>query len=691
MLNKYILFLTLLVSAAYSKRQVHFKLIAFGTSSKVEIVGDKIYDLTRGTTTDPYYSAKIQCPDGDFQYKYIVDNVPESFTRTLSKSTSTTFNEFYGREETVKELGHFQYPENHWKRSIGRTSLFDDSYIPTIHFSGKNVEKFFHDPRASIKAERVSIYLKDSKKSFMNVPISAKNKNFDKFQIRMSLSKKANIKNRYLLKFRNGSEDPINLRQTIYGNINQAIGIPSIHSVMVRVYYNNKPAGFYTLQEEAYSESFIRAEFYGNEQTGEISDPPAIGDTFDCSTGADFEYQPYNISFYNPIAPKIGKGIDKVVAFTKALSELDTTNEEAVSDFDKKWFDIETFHKAMAMEYLTADWDGYWYFTSNFAFYNDPTESTDSTYKFYFITQDHDETFGVGLTPEINTVGVDFPKVSYTTMLNKTWHGDDFDAFRRTLVDKFISGSPQLQKRFQDTLISIVQHVFNPVAFRKVVQTYFDRFRPEAEWDYSFKRPYAPRHAQIPNWKYDDFLNGFENPLPGIPWGLYQWVQLRSEAIKQEFCITWENDTNPPSESCVPYEIPGLKGEEKPTSEVVVTSTEIEVPTATTEVEVTTTIGEYETSTLTEYETETQYEEYTSTVYETMPEPTKTPEPEKPEPTKTAEPEKPKPTTKPTKQLPSKKGTVADWFKGKKPKDFGKKQKRSIIRRVVVKKSKIHN
>ena len=54
--------------------------------------------------------------------------------------------------------------------------------------------------------------------------MTAKNKDFEKFQIKISLGKKTNLSGRYLLKFRNGSEDPTNLRQTIYGNINQEIG-----------------------------------------------------------------------------------------------------------------------------------------------------------------------------------------------------------------------------------------------------------------------------------------------------------------------------------------------------------------------------------------------------------------------------------------------------------------------------------
>ena len=650
MLKHFVLLFTLIVGVAYS-REVHFKFLAFN-AKKVEVeVENKKYALS-GNSGEPYFSVKATVtPEDAFDYRYYVDGEPEPFTRHCPKDMAKTNIDFHGRKDTVKELGKFQFPGSKWERSVGRTVLFDDSYIPTIHITGNKTETFFHNPAKAIKAEKVTFYLKNEKKAFTNVPLSAKNKNFDKFQIKMTLSRKANIHKRYLLKFRNGSEDPLNLRQTIYGNINQAIGIPSIKSVMVRVYYNNKPAGFYTMQEEAVSESFLAAEFYGNESTETVDYPSTMGDAFDCSTGGDFEYKPYNMSYYDPLEQKIGNSKNKIIALTAAIEKLNTNDDKAVAEFEEKWFDIETFHRAMCMEYLTGDWDGYWFFTSNFVMYQDVKAVSDDAYKFYYITQDHDETFGVGLTDTVNRVGYDFPKQSYTTMLNKTWHYDEYDAEHRTLVDKFIASSPKLQQRFQNTLISIVQNIFNPVAFRKVVNTYYERYEPEVKWDYSFVRPY--KRTNSPDWRYKDFVAGFENPLPGLPWSLYEWVTLRAEAIKKEFCITWEGDENPPDESCVPYKIPYLEDEdnvEEPTSTFVESeSTTLEEPTTT--VESTTTIEEPTTT----VESTTTLEEPTTT---TTTEPT---------------------TTKSTKTIPTSLGGFVDWFKDKKPSDFQKpKVKRTL-------------
>jgi len=555
-----LLLLALCISSAFC-RTVTFRVIAFGSKVQLKIVKSnnkvKTYNLSLDENDEILYVRDINnVPEGSFKYYYVVDGKKETFKRKIGAKTKKTYLDFYGRKDTVRKLKKFTFPNNNWNRSIGKTELFDDSYIPTIHITGKTADSLFAKPQNKwYTLDKVSFYLKNGKKVASKVQARPKNRDFAKFQIRMILKTKDNIYGRYLLKLRNGGEDPTNLRQFIYGNIIQALGMPSIHSNMVRVYYNKKPVGFYTLQEEAYSDSFIRAEFYGNPENNEINAPAKLGYALDGSCGADFEYHPKDMTYYWPFVEKKNESKDRLLAFCGALSKLNTKNAKKLKKFEKQWFDIDTFHKAMAMEYLTGDWDGYWYATSNFAFYDDPKQSTKNTYKFYFITQDHDETFGVGLVPPHNTVGYNFPKISYTTMLNRKWAVVPDDAEHRTLVDKLIASTPELQKRFQNTLISIVQNIFNPVAFREVVDSYFQRYEPEMKWDFSFKRPYKPSasiSANAPKYTYDDFVANMESKVGGLQWGLYEWVTLRAEAIKKEFCITWKGDTKPPKKSCKP-------------------------------------------------------------------------------------------------------------------------------------------
>jgi hypothetical protein len=543
--------LAIIVNSVYS-RSVIFRLITFGTKSQVQIVGGKRYNLKQIGNDPLLYGGKLtNAPDEKFKYYYIIDGVKENFKRTYSVKTTTTYNEFFNRRYTYKTLKTFNHPPTlpNWNRSIGRLNIFDDSYIPTVHFTGNTTEYFFHNPTRDItKLENITFYLKNTQKSFHNVTATAKNRDFSKFQIRVELDNNG-IDGRTILKFRNGGEDPLNLRQFIYGHIIEAIGMPSIHSVMARVYLNKQPVGFYTIQEEAFSESFVKSEFHGDPSTGNIILPNKLGHPLDCEFGSDLDYRPDNTTYYQYIYGD-HRGL---LPLCKAIYDLNPMDSNELKTFESKWFDIDTFHKAMSMEYLTGDWDGYWYLTSNFALYDDPNQNTADSYKYYFITQDHDETWGVGLTSTINKVGDDFPSVSYTTMLNQKWSLSERDPEQRVLVDKLIAGSPELQERFQNTLIAIVQNILNPVSFREVVESYRERYEPEVEWDFSFTRPYDPgKRYGIPIYYFKDFQQNFENGVGGLHWGIYQWVEQRAEAIKKEFCITWEGDANPPDSSCVP-------------------------------------------------------------------------------------------------------------------------------------------
>ncbi|KAG4093776.1 hypothetical protein H8356DRAFT_948207 [Neocallimastix lanati (nom. inval.)] len=553
MFKKIIILTTLSVSAVFT-RNVNFKVISFGNSTEVQIVGGQKFSLLPVNEDPIFFKGQISnVTNSSFNYYYIVDGEKEKFVRTFDGKANSTLNDFYGRKDTIKTLKTFQHPPSlsTWDRSIGKAELFDDSYIPTIHFTGNNVtENFFHHPgtKEPDLLEKVTIYLKDSVKIFTDVPATAKNMETSKFQIRFKLGYKG-IDGRYRLKLRNSGEDPLNLRQFIYGNMIQAIGMPSIHSVMARVYYNKKPVGFYVLQEEAYSESFIRAEFYGDPHTGKIDTTQTLGNPINGEAGSDFEYKPDNMEFYE----NFEGNKTRLLPFCKAINDLNPKMATQVKVFEKRWFDIDTFHKAMAIEYLTGDWDGYWYTESNFAIYDDPSESTNSTYRYYFITQDHDETFGVGLCEPINSVGYNFTQLSYTTMVNRTWEYLKGDKKNRVLVEKLIGGSKSLQKRFQETLLAIVKTIFNPVVFREVVESYRLRFTPEMEWDYSFIRPYNAGVVEgMPIYNYRHFLRNFEEGVGGLHWGLYRWVEERADAIKKEFCITWPGDHNPPSADCKP-------------------------------------------------------------------------------------------------------------------------------------------
>jgi len=344
------------------------------------------------------------------------------------------------------------------------------------------------------------------------------------------------IEGRYLLKFRDNNEDPTFMRQDLYGDILNALGYPAIQSIKTRVYVNGRAVGYYILQEEAASESFVRAAFHGdNNGHYKITDVNQLGYPFDCSTGADFYYT--GNDFYSfKITNEDRYDRTSIKKLAKAFEDLNVNDSNAVKQFEKKWFDIDTFFKAIAMEYLTAHWDSYWFYSTNFAVYNDPTESTSSNYKFYFICQDWDGTFGLNSGPYYLRYD-DFITRSYKDYVNIPWGLDEYDAPHRYAIDKLLSNKT-LRTRFETILKTIVTKIFNPKVIGERLDALVERHREEVKWNYDTinNHPIRKGSGDQLYWTMDDFeTNIKETSRFGAAYGIKQFVYIRAKSVAKEF------------------------------------------------------------------------------------------------------------------------------------------------------------
>jgi len=532
--------ITLSVFSAVSARNVNFNAIGPGNQMQVEVDG-AVYDLSTSDPSDMYFSSRIlNVNDGEVKYSYILDGQKENFVRTLSADNDYTYNDFFGRDKTLLKIEQFNKIER-WDKGIGPTSLFDDSYILTIHFQGAQAEEVFKNPtKGGGQVEKITFFLRDEVYSYNNLRITTKNFDVSKFQISIDLGNNQ-IHGRSSFKLRNSGEDPTNLRQDIYSSMLAAAGAPVLRSNKARVFINKKPHGFYAFQEEPISHSYVKATFHGDLAMEKIIAPPQLGYVLDGTTGSDIDYKEDDTSSFGAFENIANSNEDnsRAIQFGAALSALDPNDAAAVEAFEKEWFDIHTFHKAVAFEYLTADWDGYWFSTSNWVLYDDPTQSTEGKYKFYFQSQDHDETFGVGLvSPEKEDGGN--PDVSYKVLANRNmdeskYHTDTGDRYKcrhRVLVDKFITGSPALQQRFENTLKAIVENIFNPKEFNRRLDSMMVRYDEDMKWDLTIQRLYQTVSEH--NYSYEDYLQSIDKPFSGILWGLKEFVQIRAETVAKE-------------------------------------------------------------------------------------------------------------------------------------------------------------
>jgi hypothetical protein len=469
------------------------------------------------------------------QYKYICGGEAD-VDRTLQGNK--TFNELFGRKLTVSDMPEFGYPKSDisepWTRSIGRTELFDPTYVPTVIVdTSKN---FFVAGNESATFKKMTFILKDSVHVFENVPASSKNNEQDKFQIKFDLPG-SGIYERTGFKFRPSSEDPVFVRQILYGDIAHAIGNPTHESVAARVYLNDgTKVALYVLQEDVTTESFARSAFFGNAD-GTIKQHTELP-VHDGSTGADFSAKEDALYGFSNT-----DGSSKLYELMAKIDETDPTNAAAVKELNDNWFDLNTFLKAAALEYLAGHWDSYWFLATNFAVYGPDNE------KFYFIDQDFDQTWSVGMKDSFDPK--EWPKKPYTEFVNADWKSINSDQGslekgHRFLISKFVgcdgAQTCQTKELFEAHLKSIVQHIFNPVAMKNKVDGYKTRLDEEMQWDLETKNLHTGTHAgkdDYYSFSYNDWLIGFETG-PNSLYGILDWTEAICNTVCTQFNIEYD-------------------------------------------------------------------------------------------------------------------------------------------------------
>jgi len=356
------------------------------------------------------------------------------------------------------------------------------------------------------------------------------------------------------LKFRPSSYDPVFFRQILYTDIAHAIGNPAHESVTARVYTSDGTGiGLYVLQEDCTTESFIKTAFYGNAEDGTIR-PYTKSVIYDCSTGADFNYEDPNWlgAFQNDTYDLK----EELLEMTRQIHILDINNAEDIKNLDENWLELDTLLRALALEYLAGHWDSYWFLTTNFITYH-PAEETEGTkwnyskYKYYFIDQDFDQTWGIGMGQQLDPLN--FPKKSYKEFIGLDWahlNNDSFDSHTRVIVDKLIGCASTdkdakctTKSYFESHLKSIVQHIFNPVALGGRIDAYKERLRPEVVWDTEEVVRQHVGTKKLYDFKVSDFDGNIEsgNYLGSLVfWGLKDWIKERADSVCKEFGFEYD-------------------------------------------------------------------------------------------------------------------------------------------------------
>lgn len=521
-LSLYTVASVLLVSAQAAT--VQFNVISPGSKTVQVYVDGKVSSLSASIANVPFYTGSVEVGTAS-SYKYVSDNKTEVFSRTLSKDTTITFNEYYNRPITYANIPVLPRPLDNgkqWTRGSQSPELFDTNYIPSIFVQGVQSEMDALVTRTLKTDHLVDItmigkdFVKTFNKASLSISGAGKKHNPAKQSWRWTLAAGDYIDNRDTFKIRHMEEDPTQMREKLYADCLRAMGTYANEANMVRYFINGQSFGTFNLLDDVTKYSYLRAMFYNG-------NPPAqMGPVYDGASGASFEYFA-DPSEYSSFKPTKGspEGSEAIQPLAKAFRLLNVTDTLAVDRFENT-FGIDQFLRFMVMEYLGGSWDGYWQMQTNDGAYKDYANNN----TWYYLGQDYDGSFGVNLAVDvINYSYRDYPAKNKNAVL-----------INRLLTNKDIAS------RFESYITDTVKQLFNNATLGKHIMAYREFIAPDLKWDRSIKqRSPGINYGWVYSNSYDNLFEEVSSPNKnggGAAYGLTEWIAKKSQFVAKDLKFT---------------------------------------------------------------------------------------------------------------------------------------------------------
>ncbi|KAG0273343.1 hypothetical protein BGZ95_010849 [Linnemannia exigua] len=502
----------------------------------VQIDG-KVTKLVTNSTTFPLWSITLPTSTSS-PYKYVkLDGagntlLAEDFTRTLKDALvlATDF-EVFDREVTDYKVPLVPLVYDPWEAS--KTKVFDDGVIATIHLTGDAGlwEAILMKPEEAVPMNANFRYINDKVvHSVNNITIGVSGKSsmeFNKQAIKLEFDTKQNQSffSRPSVKLRSESSDPTMIREKLYIDVLNAVGVPTQQGAWVRVFMNSMPVGLYLMVDDI-GNSFLK-------QTVHHGDPNVVRGSL-WQMNAPVVEQQGDLKYLGPLATDypgdcykmktlgsnpVEAPMTQLIQFMKALDDFKPLEMNGGKYWEDK-LDVDGFLRNMAMEFLAGSWDAYWWSGSNYFFYFNPTlgsTGTSATGKWQWISTDFDGTFGDGDPTEVLT--------TYQAYA-------DFSKHDRPMITKLILASPDLNKRFEQTLKDIVSYAFKPEALFPRIEAYEKMLAKDVAWDDSINRSNYPGKTNA--WTELDFHKSLLGGVKDMSLGVKPWIEGRAKDLQKQ-------------------------------------------------------------------------------------------------------------------------------------------------------------
>jgi len=539
--NKFVGTILLSIPALLAKaEEVTFKVLAVNGTPILNINGQQ-YQMEAGEY--PQYKVKVNVDSFPVQYNYIVatdanNAVSEQFVRTRQKDEKA-LNEFFNRSLTVKK--HPELPRAYEAFPyFEQSKLYDDSFVSTIIVTcdPAQLQALYADTEAKTKIPAVVVYASPyAVKTFKEAQFALSGQStreVPKLSYKISNLKdgKKELYNRSSIKLRAEHMDYSYIRDKIYGDIVNSLGVPTAQNTFTRVFINGRDIGLFDLSDDITNNRYLRETFNKGEKF--TAENPIYKADCDGLGGIYGELAYYGDDITNPnYAIYTYKGDDVTQDSTvhvaqdiiPLLKEIDAYKNGLAQSFS---LDTESFLKSMAMEFLAGAVDNYWNKPGNYYLFKDTAKNL-----WYFHDADFHYSFGVDSDPDLmlNTPLAQYPPLFANENIRKD----------RAPLDALRS-HPDVEAHFRDIIARLLKTSFNPSAIFPRIDSLADLIREDAEWDISIKPKENPNPTS--ELYLAENIDGFdidtksENPQ-GVPGGfsIKYYIKTRANNVANELQI----------------------------------------------------------------------------------------------------------------------------------------------------------
>ncbi|KAF9392320.1 hypothetical protein CPB97_002470 [Podila verticillata] len=527
--------LATLVSAVFA--DIQFNVVGYPTSPTNIFgvnIGGSITKLTTTETTFPLWSGPVPGSTSSAQYSYVELSAngtvvqTESFTRGLNSTDTKTDNEFFQRATTRWVLPHIPYTYLFTWPSDSKA--FKDDEIATIHVTADaaqiaNLEanpQQLVDIRCTFRFINHDTLYTQTNISFTNSGKSSKDFQKQAYKFSFDTNYNQSFFSRPNIKLRSEVTDPTMMREKLYIDMLNSVGVPTQQGAWVRLFVNNQPYGLYLMVDDI-KKSFVKQTIYSGDANAVIGslvqmNAPTIDNQASLVYNATGTYDPI-------VYTDVNLGNNPATAPLTQLNQfmLDLANFDPVTTTDPVGYwtsrlDLDGFLRNMAMEYLGGAWDNYWMSGSNYFMYFNPKLGTSG--KWQWIPTDFDGTFGDG-----------FPVAflySYQTLNN-------FTTIDHPLVSKLIIKNAAIKALFEQTLSDIVGWAYKPEALVPRIELYNKMLAEDVKWDTTIKRT-GP--GKVNNYTFDDFNTNLYNMTKDMSYSLVGWITDMNKLVVTQLGVT---------------------------------------------------------------------------------------------------------------------------------------------------------